>query len=188
MSPEGDTPGSTCDASGFQAAAEPGAAHSAVTGRTARPRQETAQAAFVRQPGQWEDFPEVRSAVLPTPSCAVRATWLCTVPSACVCVETAGAASHGAADANMGVASPVTSTRISSHAERRIRARSMCSGYSRQRGEVEFRGITGSPEPVWSAGHSFAARSRSALPMTDTELRDIARAATTGLSRMPRSG
>ena len=35
---------------------------------------------------------------------------------------------------------------------------------------------------------SFIARSRNALVMTDTELRDIARAATTGLSRMPNIG
>lgn len=36
--------------------------------------------------------------------------------------------------------------------------------------------------------HKRVAFSRSALPMTDTELSDIASAATTGLSRMPKLG
>ncbi len=48
-----------------------------------------------------------------------------------------------------------------------------------------IRSFKRSPNPHDNAGYSFAARSRSALPMTDTELSDIARAATTGLSRMP---
>ena len=41
--------------------------------------------------------------------------------SACVCAETACAGAHGVADASTGIASPVTSTRMSSHAKRRIR-------------------------------------------------------------------
>ena len=49
-----------------------------------------------------------------------------------------------------------------------------------------------SPGRPWklnaNAGHSFTARNRSALAMTDTELKDIASAATTGLSRIPNSG
>jgi hypothetical protein len=40
----------------------------------------------------------------------------------------------------------------------------------------------------FAAGHKCAARRRRALAMTDTELRDIANAATTGLSRMPKAG
>ena len=36
--------------------------------------------------------------------------------------------------------------------------------------------------------HSRAARSRNALAMTDTELNDIASAATTGLSTIPKLG
>ena len=36
--------------------------------------------------------------------------------------------------------------------------------------------------------YSFAARSRRALTMTDTELRDMARAAMTGLSMIPKLG
>ena len=37
-------------------------------------------------------------------------------------------------------------------------------------------------------GYSLAPRNRSALPITETELKDIANAATTGLSRMPNIG
>jgi len=51
------TPGSTFDAARFQVAANGDAVHSAVTGRTANPRQETAQAASVIHPGQCGDLP-----------------------------------------------------------------------------------------------------------------------------------
>ena len=52
MSSAGAMPERAGDAAGFQAAADGDAVHSAVTGRTANPRQATAQAASVMQPGQ----------------------------------------------------------------------------------------------------------------------------------------
>ena len=42
--------------------------------------------------------------------------------------------------------------------------------------------------PIELGVHNRTALSRNALPMTDTELRDIASAATTGLSRRPKEG
>lgn len=49
MSPEGATPGSTCEASVFQEAAELAVVMVAVMGRTASPKHETAHAAPIRQ-------------------------------------------------------------------------------------------------------------------------------------------
>jgi hypothetical protein len=82
----------------------------------------------------------------------------------------------------------MTSTRMSSHAKRRRRARIMGSQYLRVDSKVEFRRYRHLRKSSGTAGHSFAARNRNAFAMTDTELRDIAKAATTGLSRIPKIG
>ena len=52
MSPAGAIPGREYDGAGFQDAVEESGIHSAVRGRTATPRQDTAQAASVMHPGQ----------------------------------------------------------------------------------------------------------------------------------------
>lgn len=165
MSPAGATPVGAPAVAATHPFTDAHGVQSMAAGRTAMPRHDKPQAA-VRHPGQCQDRsvgPSVAPPwAAPEPIWPEGAAWLCDDPSTWAWVAGLGAGPQCDPAPSTGEASPVTSTRASSHAQRRRRANTIRRPYKRALSPVEFRRINPPccEEAIGSCGERAACHGR----------------------------